>query len=135
MTLIEEDKNVRLVFVEVPILGPSSQEIAEWALASLPQERYLPFHIALMRHRGPMTEEIILDYAKKAGLDVERLKKDQKDPKIAEALRENQDKTMSFGISGTPAFIIGDQIIRGYVGIEGLREIVKQERAKKAKGS
>lgn len=131
MTLLEEDKNLRLVFIEIPILGDSSLEAAQWALAANKQDQYLPFHLALMRHKGPFSTSVFEDYAKKAGLDVEKLKKDKDSEAIVKILEENLNKSRDLGITGTPGFIIGDNVIRGYVGIDGMRAAITDTRKKK----
>jgi protein-disulfide isomerase len=131
MTLLDSDKNIRVVFIEIPILGANSSEVAAWALAADKQGKYFEYHSALMRHKGPFDEAVLSDYAKKAGLDVSKLKKDKADTSIISILEENTSKAASMGITGTPAFVVGSQVIRGYVGVEGLRDAVKTARAKK----
>jgi protein-disulfide isomerase len=131
MTLLDSDKNIRVVFIEIPILGANSSEVAAWALAADKQGKYFEYHSALMRHKGPFDEAVLSDYAKKSGLDVSKLKKDKADTSIITILEENTNKAASMGITGTPAFVVGDQVIRGYVGVEGLRSAVKTARAKK----
>ncbi|NBX66664.1 MAG: DsbA family protein [Proteobacteria bacterium] len=130
MTLLEQDKNIRLVFVEIPILGASSMEAAKWALAANKQKLYLEYHIALMRHRGTFDETILADTAKKIGLNVEQLKRDKNDPSIAQTMEENLKMASTLGVSGTPGFVIGEQLIRGYVGLDGIREAVAEARKK-----
>lgn len=133
MTLLDKDKNVRLVFVEIPILGDSSILAAQWALAAKAQDgNYLAYHTALMKNRGPLNDETLKNHAKAAGLDIARLEKDRTDPKINDIISENLNMARAVGIQGTPAFIIGDQVIRGYVGIEGLTEAVANARKAKA---
>lgn len=131
MRLLDEDKNLRLVFVEIPILGESSEEAARWALAALKQDRYLEFHIALMKHKGPLDEGAVLQYAKQVGLDIDKLKKDRLDPSIDQTIAENLNMARTLGIQGTPAFVIGDQLIRGYVGIDGLLAALDEVRKPK----
>lgn len=131
MALIEQDKNVRLVFVEVPILGESSLAAAKWALAANKQKLYLEYHIALMRHRGTLNEDVFLDAAKKIGVNIEQLKKDKDDPEITKTMDDNLKMASTIGISGTPGFVIGDQLIRGYVGLDGIREAVAEARKNK----
>ncbi|MBU6234759.1 MAG: DsbA family protein [Alphaproteobacteria bacterium] len=131
MSIIDSDKNVRLVFIEIPILGQSSFEAARWALAAKNQKMYLEYHVALMRHRGAFDENILADYAKKVGLDVEKLKKDKSDPIIDAILQENLRMSTDFGISGTPAFVVGTKLIRGYISGDEMRQAVVD--ARKAK--
>lgn len=129
MTLLDEDKGVRLVFVEIPILGDGSVEAARWALAANKQKHYLEFHSALMRHHGPIDETVLTDYAKKAGLDLARLKKDKADAAIDATLQDNTNMAGQLGISGTPAFVVGTGLIRGYVDLAGMRQAITQARA------
>lgn len=131
MTLLDKDKNLRLVFVEIPILGDSSTLAAKWALAAKNQGRYLEFHIALMRHKGPITEIVLTDFAKTAGLDMEKLKEDLKDPKIDTVIQNNMNGARALSIQGTPAFIIGTQLVRGYVGMAELEKLVAIAREEK----
>lgn len=129
MKLLDEDKNVRLVFVEIPILGPGSEAAAKWALAAKRQNLYLEYHLALMNHRGPFTEEVFFDLAKKAGLDVEKLKKDGEDPEIKQTIGENLRMAASLGITGTPGFVVNNQLVRGYIPVEEMKSEVAKARA------
>lgn len=131
LTLIESDKNLRVVFIEIPILGESSREAALWALAAGKQGHYLEFHIALMRHKGPLSATALEDYAKKAGIDLDKLREDLNDPALAATLEDNLNMTRKFGITGTPAFIVGENIIRGYISIDSMRGAIAEARGKK----
>ena len=92
---------------------------------------YLEYHIALMRHKGPLDDSTFLDLAQKAGLDLAKLKTDRADPAFNEQIDENLNMARTLGIQGTPGFVIGDQLIRGYVGLEGLKEAIKTAREAK----
>lgn len=131
MTLVEEDKNLRVVFVEIPILGESSFEAARWALAAQEQKLYLEYHISLMRHKGGYDPLALADYAKKVGMDVEKLEKEKAKDKYREIMDDNIGMANTLGVSGTPAFVVGDQLMRGYVGIDALRDAIAT--ARKAK--
>lgn len=127
-TLLKDDKKLRVVFIDIPILGESSNLAAQWALASQKQGKYFEYHAALMSHNGPKTEETLAEIAKGAGLDVEKLKKDLVDPTIGMRLAEHTQIAQDLGISGTPAFIIGEEIYRGYIGEDAMLEAVKKTR-------
>lgn len=126
--LLKDDKKLRVVFIDIPILGESSNLAAQWALASQKQGKYFEYHAALMSHNGPKTEETLAEIAKNAGLDVERLKKDLVDPNIGMRLAEYTQIAQDLGISGTPGFIIGEEIHRGYIGEDAMLEAVKKAR-------
>jgi protein-disulfide isomerase len=128
MTIIGEDPNVRVVFIELPILGPGSTEAAKWAKASMAQGRYLEYHVALMEHRGRLNEAQLEMIAKKVGLDVDKLKEDKEADYVANQLDENIAMARTLGITGTPAFVIGEDLARGYVGLEALKQGIAQKR-------
>jgi protein-disulfide isomerase len=109
--LIKDDKNVKLVAIEFPILQPASLVAAKASLASVRQGKYAAFHQALMGFRGQLTEPVILDVAKEAGLDVERLRKDMDAPEIADAIIGNFNLARALRITTTPTFIIGNRMV------------------------
>ncbi len=126
--LMAEDKNVKFVFVETPILGRTSEMAAKWAMAAKEQNAYLEYHIGLMENRGPITESSLESIAKKIGLDVEKMRADAESDEIAKQVNEKSSKASEMGISGTPAFIINGQLYGGYIGYEKMREAVKAAR-------
>lgn len=131
--IINEDKNVRVVFYDIPILGPSSTLSSRWALAAHAQGKYWEFHKALITHEGQVDDAILEKIAKDAGLDVAKLKKDLEDPKIAATLTEHVEKAKSVGIQGTPGFIINNQIFRGYIPYNAMKEAVAVARSGETK--
>lgn len=78
---------------------------------------------------GPYTEERLVNIARDVGLDVERLKQDMDDPELTDAIRRTQELAHTLGIRGTPAFVIGEQLIPGAVDLETLKEAVAEARA------
>ncbi len=127
--LVEEDDNVRIVFKELPILHETSVLAARAALAAQAQGLYVEYHNALMAHRGRMSEEVVFDLARQVGLDVEQLRTDMESDAVAREIAANMALAQALGIRGTPAFIVGDQVIPGAVGIDVLREVIAQARA------
>ena len=129
---LDNDKNVRMIFIDLPILSPTSSTAAKWALAANKQGKYWELHKALLTSNSPKDEENIAKLAQAAGLDVERLKKDSSDASIEATLKKNAEIAHALNISGTPGFIVGDNILRGYVEYEGFKSIVDLERKSKA---
>jgi protein-disulfide isomerase len=109
--LIKNDRNVKLVVIEFPILRPESLVAAKASLASARQHKYAPFHQALLGFRGQLTEPAIFAVAKEAGLDVERLRRDMNAPEIADAIIGNFNIARALHITTTPTFIIGNRMI------------------------
>lgn len=123
--LMASDPDLRVVFKEFPILTPDSVTASKAALAAHRQGKYLPFHRLLMEHRGVFDQETLDTLAAQAELDLDRLRKDMDDPEILEALRANHRLAEKLSIDGTPAFVLGDQIVPGAVPIEELREKIR----------
>ena len=113
--LIEADPGVRVVYKEMPILGPGSQFAARAALASRAQGKYLEFHEALMNAGEQVGEDSVIEIAREVGLDLDRLAEDMKDPSIEAAIARNLDLASALGIAGTPSFVINDRVVRGAV--------------------
>lgn len=126
--VIESDKDVRIAFVEMPILGPSSGDIARWSLASDKQGKYFDYHAALMSHKGSKNEATLKKIAKEVGLDVEQLEKDANSDEIKQAIVKKTEFARGLGVSGTPAFVINKELVRGYVGLEGLKAKIQSKR-------
>jgi protein-disulfide isomerase len=129
--LLAEDKQVRFVYKEFPVLGPESVTAARAALAAREQGKYEPLHYALMGLKGQLNEAAIFNAAKAAGLDAERLKRDMADPKIEATLKANQELAQALDIRGTPAFVVGDEIVPGAVSLDALRQLVRVARSEK----
>lgn len=127
---LEADKNVRFVFHEMPILGPSSLTAAQWALAAHKQGKYFEYHRALMEHNGPKDDASLENIAKDLGLDVEKMKTDVKSDDVQKMISDSMSAARDLDINGTPAFIINDTITRGYMGPDGLDKAIAQEREK-----
>ncbi len=126
--LVSSDQNIRLVFKEFPILGEESilASRASLAIWNTWPERYEEFHVALMGGRGSMSNARIMETAASFDLDVNILAEAMNDPKIDIALQENYELAKSLGINGTPAFIIGGELIPGAIDLATMRELVEK---------
>jgi protein-disulfide isomerase len=109
--LLNGDRNVKLVAIEFPILGPESLIAAKVSLASARQGKYASFHQALLGLRGQLSEPAIFDLAKDVGLDIERLRKDMNAPEIADAIIGNFNLARGLHITTTPTFIIDNHMV------------------------
>ena len=126
--LLRDDRNVRLVYKELPVLGATSVTAARAALAAREQDKYYAFHDALMGSTGPLSEGVIFRLAAQVGLDVDRLKQDMASPAVSDALKKNMALAQNLGVSGTPAFVIGDDFAPGAVPLARLKEMVGRAR-------
>ena len=105
--------DLRLVFREFPIPGPESRLAARAALASRVQGLCEPFHWALLGADSPFDLDHIVAVACTIGLDAERLARDMEDPALDAPIERNAILANTLGVRGTPAFVIGDGMIRG----------------------
>lgn len=128
--VVKNDPNVRVVYKEFPILGPASTYASRAAIASRKQgdDKYRAFHDALMAARN-VNPASVLAIAKQVGLDTAKLTKDMNDPKISEIIRRNHALAEKLGIRGTPAFIIGNEMVPGAIGAAQLASKVAEARA------
>lgn len=110
--LIAEDRQVRLVLKELPVLGPDSEAAAKVALAAGRQGKFFELYARLFAEPGRATEEKALRVAAELGLDRERIKQEMQDPAIAAALAENETLARSLKVRGVPFYIVGDKILR-----------------------
>lgn len=107
MDLISKNPNLCVVLKEWPLFGETSDFTARAALASLQQNKYLPFHTALMQAKGHFeNSEQVLTIAKATGLDITKLQNDMNSKTIVSELKTNLMLATNLGINGTPAFII-----------------------------
>lgn len=127
--LMAEDTNVRLVLREWPILSEGSAFAARAALASRQQGKYAEMHDALMTMRGKVEAEAVLRIAGEVGLDVEKLKIDMQSPEVEEHIATSMRLAEALGFNGTPSFVVGDQLIPGFVEKPELVEAVTAARA------
>lgn len=127
--LIEKDKNVRVVIKEFPIFGAGSEFAAKAAKAAARQGKYWDLHQALFKHDGPVTEEVTLQLAEGVGLDMEKLKADMQDEKIAASISATQALAAAMQFGGTPAFIVDDKVFPGYVPQDALSSAIGEVRS------
>lgn len=125
---VSADGNVRLVFKEFPILGPVSDYAAKAALAAQKQGKYRELHMALMAFKGKLTEEDVMRLATDLGLDAIRLAEDMEAPEIAASLARNHELAGALGVRGTPAFVIGDQLVPGAITVDEMRQRIAAAR-------
>lgn len=128
--LIETDGNIRLVYREWPILSEGSVFAARAALAAREQGVYEEMHWALMS-LPKATEASVLKAARKLGLDIDKLRADMKSPEIDAHIQLSSDLAQGLGFSGTPSFVIGENLVPGLVPLEQLQAYVEDAREDK----
>jgi protein-disulfide isomerase len=122
-TLIAEDPNLRVVLKEFPILSKDSVDAARVAVlvSQQPGADYWAFHRALFASRGAVTAQAALDAARTLGLNPVTLELDMQSDEVTAIIQKSYDIAQALNVSGTPTYIIGDEIIPGAIGLEELR--------------
>lgn len=129
-----EDKNIRVVYKDFPILGDLSIQASKAALAARAQGKHQQFHEALLASHNEITWEEIATIATRTGLDVRKLETDMQAPEIQAILNRNRALGADLGISGTPGFIVGTELKPGALELNELKELVGRARTIRAKG-
>ncbi len=122
--MVADDKNVRIITKDFPVLGQGSMEAATVALAAklqLSPDKLWAFHQKLLSVRGNVGKQQALDSAKEVGADMARLTKDMDSPAVRLAIEENVQIADSLGLTGTPSYVVGDEIVVGAVGFADLK--------------
>lgn len=125
--LVANDANVRVVFREVPILSETSRDAALWALAAAKQGKHKAFHDAMFSGARPDAQSIRAAAAK-AGMDLSAGEKFAASAQAIAEVESNLAIMQQVGFSGTPTFIIGDQILEGALGYDALKAAVEKAR-------
>lgn len=121
---------VRTVFMDLPILGPGSQQaaLAGQAVWTLAPAKFFDFHAALMQTRGALDETVIMDTAKSVGIDPAKLKTAMANPALKAKIDANMELAQKLNINGTPAFIVGEQLMPGAVDADTLKQAIADAR-------
>ncbi len=141
--LVKKDKNIKVVLKQYPI-SPFTFTAAKSIIAAKMQgiEKVTALHHVMIKdgvvpsdaEKIPSDKletafkNLIFSSAKKAGLNVEKLKADMENPVVMEELRTTREAGTEFGIKGTPFFIIGDQVFSGALSLADLEKAVKKAR-------
>lgn len=127
--LIKTDPNVRFVLKELPILGPDSVKahfIAQ-AFKKMMPEKYAEFHVGLLS-AGHADEEAAVAMGVSLGADEAKLRAGLEDKQVAAVFEKNNELANGLSITGTPSYVIKDEVVPGALGLEVLAEKVANVR-------
>jgi protein-disulfide isomerase len=123
--LVQEDKGLRVVYRELPILGPDSVTAARLSLAASKAGRFAKFHDTLWATGRPAPATIAVA-SNAAGIPAEP----SNDPLIEAELKRNFQLAGQLGATGTPLFVVGNKVMNSAVGYEVLKKAIADTRAK-----
>lgn len=132
--LLEQDPNIRFVLKEFPILGPDSMRthLVAQAFKKLMPEKYMEFHDALMSEPKSANEESSLKLAKSLGADETKLRELMKSKEVVTSFQNAYNIAQQLNISGTPSYIIGNELVPGAVGKDVLAAKITEQREKQS---
>ncbi len=131
--LVKEDGNIRLIMKQFPILDregvpPHSRLAAAAALAAHKQGKFEELHHAMMTSETAVTDSLILTLAARVGLDVLQLRTDMNSKQIQSSLDTSLYVGQDIGFSGTPAYVIGQDVIEGAASYEKMKKAIATAR-------
>ena len=124
---VMKDNSLKLVIIQMPILGNFSEELTKLALASSLQGQFKVVHNYLYSNeRKSKMEDILADLFLR-GVDLDILKNDLNSQEVSDFLSIHSSYADEFKFTGTPATIIGNQIIPGFIDADKITEILEKE--------
>ncbi|WP_407644485.1 DsbA family protein [Chachezhania sediminis] len=129
--LLQSDGNIRFVVKEFPILGPASLVSSRFAIATKQvagDEAYGQIHDALMEFGGEPDEVTLARMAEGLGLDPQPILDHMNSDEVSLEIAKTRALAQKLNISGTPTFVLGDELVRGYVPVDRLQDLVAEKR-------
>ena len=122
--LLKEDKKLKVVWRELPVLGPDSEAASEVSLAAARQGKFKAFHDKLFAAGRPTSAAVA---AARQAVGVTPV---SNSAEFRGEIEKNYELARAINATGTPTFVVGDQVLQGAVGYEALKEAVAKARAK-----
>ncbi len=126
--LLADDKGVKLVYRELPILSEQSSDAAKVSLLAAEKGQYVPYHKALY-DAGRVTRDTIFAAAARVGIDRKAAEAAMVATRYDAEIQSNIALAQKLQASGTPTFVIGGQVLNGAVGYEALKAAVASARS------
>ena len=124
-TLMQQDTNLKVVLKDFPVLGPGSIEASKVASAvrkQLSGDRFWDFHRTLLLSHGPVGKAQALEVARAKGVDMAKLANDLASPDVNDGISEVMAMGDKLGLTGTPSFVVGGEVVVGAVGYDQLHK-------------
>lgn len=131
VALIEGDPNIRYVIKELPILGEQSVLASRFAIATqliAGDDAYKDVHDTLMEFQGDVTTQSLNRLGETLGLDTAAITVAMDSDEVSDIIRQNRALAQRLQISGTPTFVFENQMVRGYVELAEMEQLVEELR-------
>jgi protein-disulfide isomerase len=129
--LVNEDPNLRVVLKEFPVLGVGSTEAAQVAsaVAMIAPDRYEAFHLLLLGSSAQANMDLAISAAVEAGVDEVALRQAMQSDEITATIEESYMLADALALTGTPSFVLGNEVIVGAVGYDAMKSMIDSVRA------
>ena len=127
--LLREDPRLKVVWREWPVLGQDSERAALVSLAAAQAGTYRKFYDAMFAAGRP-SPEALARAQQAAGVSAQAVAQIQASPAAGAELARNHQLAQSVGASGTPTFVVGDEVLQGAVGYDALKKAIETARSK-----
>ena len=133
--LMANDKSIRFVIKDFPVLGANSNFAARFAIAArqLDRNKMQKFFQLMSEQRGGLNPDEQLNLAVQAGYNLDSLAALAKDKSVEKIIKTNLELGRKLGISGTPGFVIGNRLIPGAISFKEFETVIKIYKAEKTK--
>ncbi len=129
--LLATDGNIRLIVKEFPILGEASTRASRFAIATKlveGGEAYAALHDELMTMRGEMGTAPLTRLVEEMGFDAAAIAERAETEEVTRIIEENRALASRMRINGTPSFVVGERMLRGFLPLEGMEAVVADAR-------
>lgn len=126
--LLKEDKRLKVVYRDMPVLGEASREAALASLSAAEQGRYRQFHDWMFTDTARVSTQKVIAGVRRAGLDETKTAADMKNGRLRGEIEKNLRLGNALGLTGTPSYVIGDRILSGAVGYDELKKAIAAAR-------
>ncbi|MFZ5963866.1 DsbA family protein [Thalassococcus sp. BH17M4-6] len=130
--LIASDGNIRFIVKEFPILGEASLRSSQFAIATrmvAGDDAYKAAHDALIALTGDVSDPVLRRLADTLGVDADAVMEKMDSDEVQQVIAETRALAQTLKINGTPTFVMGEELVRGYVPLDTMQEIVAAERS------
>ena len=134
MNILNENKDIKYIIKELPILGESSLLASKFAVTIYLVDGpkiYKKFYDSLMGHNTQLNFEILKKISEKVGSSIKDFNSHINKDRIKNVILKNLNLADKLSIDGTPTFIIEDNVFRGFISFDQLQEIIDSLRKKK----
>jgi len=128
--LVRDNPDIRFIMKEFPILGPDSikAHVVSMAFRTLAPEKYAEFHTRLLGSQGRANEAAAIRVARSLGVDETALREAMKNPDISAEFDKTYELANRLSITGTPSYIVGDEVMFGAIGHQTLAQKIDAAR-------